>query len=256
MGASIARILDLIPTSARQIIPLNGIFGEGWQASTAIALYWFESLLLMLVAAALCWRLRRRTSDDAIAAVQASGDDDGAAALLAEQQAAKRGGVNPTDVLVFYGGSLGVFGGFLGGVLLILTANGHLPPFDWLALRDGAKWMTLAVAGGFGVEMLMFPAMSVAAVKSRVDACMGRWALLWLLGFVGTILLGATGRASAFLGWFAILKAVWEGWGMLARLFGWKSADERAEQAQAQASGLPSQLSQPSRPSRRSRLPD
>lgn len=246
MGASIARILDLIPTSLRQIIPLNGIFADGWQASTAIALYWVESVLLVLVTALLCGRLRRRVSDSAIAAARASGDDDAAAALLAEQQAANRAGIDPTQVLVFYGGSLGVFGGFLGGVLLILTANQHLPPFNWQEFRDGAQWMTLAVAGGFGVEMLMFPAMGVAAVQSRVNACMGRWALLWLLGFVGTILLGATGRASAFVGWFAILKAVWEGWGMLARLFGWTSLQERAEQAQAL--GLPSQTSQPMPP--------
>lgn len=229
MGASIARILELIPTSVRQFIPLNGIFADGWQTSTAIALYWYESLLLVLIAGALCWMQRRRTSDEAIAAAERDGDSEGAAALLAQQQAAKRAGINPTDVLLFYGGSLGVFGGFLGGVLFILTANKHLPPFEWQQLGDGAKWMTLAVAGGFAVELLMFPAMSVTAIRSRVDACMGRWALLWLLGFVGTIVLASTGRASAFLGFFAILKAVWEGWGMLARLFGWKSVQERAE---------------------------
>ena len=49
----------------------------------------------------------------------------------------------------------------------------------------------------------------------------------------------------------AILKAVWEGWGTLARLFGWTSLQERAELSQA--SGAPSR---PSRPVRRSRLRD
>jgi hypothetical protein len=89
--------------------------------------------------------------------------------------------------------------------------------------RDAADAMMLVVAVSFGLEMLTFRAMSVTAVQSRVNACLGRWALLWLLGFVGTILLLFTGRPGAFIGWFAILKAVWEGWGMLARIFGWSS---------------------------------
>jgi hypothetical protein len=230
MGTSIARLLDLIPTTVRQFIPLNGIFAQGWQPATAVALYWFESVLLMVIAVVLCWRLRRRTSDDAIAFARERGDSDAADALAAEQMAANKAGVKPQEVLLFHGGSLGVFGGFLGGLLLILTANGHIGPFNWEQFRDGADAMMLVVAVSFGLEMLSFRAMGVAAVQSRVDACLGRWAFLWLLGFVGTFLLAFTGRASAFFGWFAILKAVWEGWGMLARVFGWTSLKERAEQ--------------------------
>jgi hypothetical protein len=236
MLRSIARVLDLIPTTLRQYIPLNGIFADGWQASTAIALYWFESVLLVVIAAVLCWRLQRRTSDEAIASVRESGDDDAAAALTAEQQRAKKAGVDAQTVLIFHGGSLGVFGGFLGGLLIILTGNGHLPPFDWAEFRDGADAMMLVIAVGFALEMLTFRSMSVTAVQSRVNACMGRWALLWLLGFVGTFLLAFTGRASAFVGFFAILKAVWEGWGTLARIFGWTSLQDRAEAAAMQSS--------------------
>jgi hypothetical protein len=227
MGTAIARLLDLIPTTFRQIIPLNGIFADKWQPSTAIALYWFESLLLAVVAVVLCWRLQRRTSDDAIAAARANGDTAAAEALAAEQQLVKKAGVDPGAVLAFHVGSLGVFGGFLGGVLLILIGNGHIAPFEWGEFRDGADAMMLVIALGFALEMLTFRSMGLAAVHSRVNACMGRWALLWLLGFVGTFLLAFTGRPSAFLGWFAILKAVWEGWGMLARVFGWTSLKDR-----------------------------
>lgn len=235
MGATIARILELIPATFRQAIPLNGIFAEGWQPATAVALYWFESVLLMVIAVVLCWRIRRRTSDDAIAFARESGDSDAAEALAAEQLAARKAGVNPQDVLLFHGGSLGVFGGFLGGVLFILTANGHIGPFNWEQFRDGADAMMLVVAVSFGLEMLSFRAMNVAAVQSRVDACLGRWALLWLLGFFGTIALAATGRVGAFFGWFAILKAAWEGWGMLARVFGWKSLNDRTAQSPSQS---------------------
>jgi hypothetical protein len=233
MGTSIARILELIPATFRQVIPLNGIFAEGWPPSTAIALYWFESVLLVVIAVVLCWRLKRRTSDDAIAFARESGDMAAAEALAAEQQAARKAAIDPSAVLVFHLGSLGVFGGFLGGVLFILTANKHIAPFDWEAFRDGADAMMLVVAVSFALEMLTFRAMGVSAVQSRVNACLGRWGLLWLLGFGGTILMMATGRATAFFGWFAILKAVWEGWGMLARLFGWTSLQDRAAQSQS-----------------------
>ena len=231
MGTSIARILDLVPTTLRQFIPLNGIFAEGWQPSTAVALYWFESVLLLVITAVLCWRIRRRSSDDAIALARDSGDSAAADALAAEQAAARKAGIDPREVLIFHGGSLAIFGGFLGGLLLILIGNGHIPSFEWEQFRDGADAMMLVVAVSFGLEMLSFRGMSVAAVQSRVDACLGRWGFLWLLGFVGSFLLAFTGRASAFFGWFAILKAVWEGWGMLARVFGWKSLNDRAAQA-------------------------
>jgi hypothetical protein len=189
----------------------------------------------VVIAAVLCWRIQRRTSDEAIASARDSGDHAAAEALTAEKHLAKHAGVDAQTVLLFHGGSLGVFGGFLGGILFILTANGHLPPFAWQEFFAGADAMMLVVAVSFALEMLSFRSMGVAAVQSRVDACLGRWALLWLLGFVGTFLLAFTGRPTAFIGWFAILKAVWEGWGMLARLFGWTSVKERAAQAASQS---------------------
>lgn len=233
MWTSIARILDLIPTTVRQIIPLNGIFAEHWQPQTAIALYWVESVLLAVIAAVLCWRIKRRTSDEAIASAEASGDSDLAAALAAEGLRARKAGLDPGGVFAFHVGSLFAFGGFLGGVLFILTANKHLPAFDWQEFRDAADAMMLVLAVGFALEMLSFRALDVAAVQSRVSACLGRWALLWLLGFVGTIMLGVTGQATVFIGWFAILKATWEGWGMLARLFGWTSLQTREQQSES-----------------------
>jgi hypothetical protein len=205
-----ARIFDLIPTTFRQIIPLNGIFVDGWHPSTAIVLYWFESLLLAVIAVVLCWRFERRAVD------------------AEEREAAKEAGIDPRAVAAFHVGSLAVFGGFLGGILLILIGNKHLPPFNWAEFRDGADAMMLVIGVSFAFEMLSFRSMGVAAVQGRVHACLGRWALLWLLGFVGTVLLVLTGRPSAFITWFAILKAVWEVWGAMARVFGWKSLQEQA----------------------------
>jgi hypothetical protein len=69
--------------------------------------------------------------------------------------------------------------------------------------------------------------MSVTDVQSRVDSCMARWALFWILGFFGVLVLLFTGRAWLFFGLFAGLKTTWEVWGGLARMFGWQSLKER-----------------------------
>jgi Family of unknown function (DUF6498) len=227
----VARLLDLIATAGRQVIPLHGIFADGWQPATAIALYWLESVLLAAVAIVLCWRLQRRTSDRAIAAARADGDDAMAARLELEQQAAREAGVDPRAVLLFHGASLAIFGIFLGVILAMLIQKQHLPPFDWDEFRAAADAMMLVIGVGWAVDLVLSPSMSVAAVQSRVNACLGRWALLWLLGFVGTALLVFTGRPGAFIGLFAILKAIWEGWATLARLFGWTSLQDRQNRA-------------------------
>jgi hypothetical protein len=230
----IARLLELLTTAGRQVVPLNGIFADGWQPASAIAIYWLESVLLAAMAVVWCLRLKRRTSDRAIAEARADGDLAAAAALEAEQRAAKAAGVDPQAVLVFHGASLAIFGVFLGAILLIMTANHRLAPFDWAEFRDGANAMMLAIAITLAIEVVAFPPTTVAAVQGRVNACLGRWALLWLLGFVGTALLVFTGRPGAFLGLFAVLKLTWEVWGTLARLFGWTSLQERAAQSSAQ----------------------
>jgi hypothetical protein len=227
----IARVLDLIPTAVRQIVPLNGIFGSDWRPASAIAVYWFESVLLAAVTVVLCVILERRTSDRAIADARAAGDAEGARAIQAEQAAARKAGVKPHDVLLFHGASLAIFGVFLGAILFVMTANGHVvDPFDWDEFREGATAMALVIGIGFAIELVVLRPVSVAAVQSRLDACTGRWALLWLLGFVGTSLMVFTGRPGMFIGLFAVLKVTWEVWGALARLFGWKSLRERASE--------------------------
>lgn len=232
-AASLARLLELVPAGLRQYIPIRGLFAEDWAATTAIALYWFESLLLVLVAAALAWRLRRRVSDASIDAASARGDAAAARALSVEQGAANKAGLNPRDVLIFHLGSMFVFAGFLGGILVVVVGNGHAPPPDWSALRSSAGTMVLVVGLGFVLDLVLTPAMGTRAVQARVDACMARWGLLWLLGFGGTFAMVFTGRPAALFAWFAILKAIWEGWGILGRVLGWSSLADRKANANA-----------------------
>jgi hypothetical protein len=226
MGSWTARLLDLGATAGRQVVPLNGILGGGWQPVTAIAIYWLESVALAIVAAILCWRLQRRTSDRAIAAARAAGDETAAVSLEAERQAANQAGIKPADVLMFNLFSLAVFGVFIGIMLVMLIQKGYVAPFNMEEFRGAADGMLLVLGLGGAIDLVLSPSMSVAAVQGRVNSCLGRWALLWMLCFFGTILLVFTGRPGVFLGMFAVLKAVWEGWATLARIFGWKSMQE------------------------------
>jgi len=81
----IPRILELVPTAMRQVVPLNGIFGRDWQPASAIAVYWAESVLLAAIAVVLCLRLKQRISHRAIADARTAGDLEYAAAIEAEQ---------------------------------------------------------------------------------------------------------------------------------------------------------------------------
>lgn len=223
------RLIDLVLTFARQALPVGGIFALEWQPPVAIAVYWLESVLLVAIAVELCFRLRNRTSAAAIAEARSAGDEAYADALQAEARMLASAGVNPHDVLLFHGGSMALFGAFFAGILLILTMNGLIEPLDWAELWDAAGVMALVLGVGFTVDRFMLPAPPVAVVQARVNACNGRWALLWLLGFGGTAAIAFTGRPQLFFQVFAVLKMTWETWGLLARTFGWKSLQDRAQ---------------------------
>jgi hypothetical protein len=216
------RLVDLVLTAVRQAVPLGGVFALGWQPAVALAVYWFESLLLVGIAVAHGSRLRSKTSPQAIAKVRAAGDVDHAEALEKEAHAIPSAGINPRDVFIFHAGSMGVFGGFLAGILLILVGNGRIDPIDWSELWRAVGTMVAVLGIGFVFERVTMPVPPVALVRARVDTCNGRWALMWLLGFGGTLAMAFTGRPMVFFQVFAVLKGTWEVWGLLGRALGWK----------------------------------
>jgi len=61
-------------------------------------------------------------------------------------------------------------------------------------------------------------------VAARVDAGTSRWAILWCVGFFGTILMVVTGRPVAIFLVFAALKALFEVLAALERVIGHKPA--------------------------------
>jgi uncharacterized protein DUF6498 len=238
MRTVIARVGELLSTVGRQAVPLDGLFDKNWQAVTALAIYWFESLLLALVAVALCALLKRRSSERAAWTARRDGAENAARHMDAEREAFRKASINPKDVAVFHVGSLCVFGAFFTMLLIIMIGN-HLidQRFVWSEFRDGAIAMLIAVSVGFTIDLWRFPAMSVDAVAARVNACTARWGLFWILGFFGTGVMVFTGRAAFFLGVFAGLKLTWEVWATLARMFGWQSLQERQAMEARQAAG-------------------
>ena len=222
MISPIKRIIEAIPAVARQVVPLNGIFGLGWQPGSAIAIYWIESVLLAAVAVALSVRLQRQLAH-AMTEARAAGALGEAARIADEQRAAHTAGVNPTQVSLLFGFSLAVFGVFILVVLWLLASKGTIDrPFDWNEVSDGATAMAIVIAVGLAIDLVLFPTMSVAAVQNRVNAGLTRWGLFWTLGFVGTALVVFTGRPDAFLWLFAVLKAVIETLGAVERALGRK----------------------------------
>jgi hypothetical protein len=182
------RIGRSIATAARHAVPIGGVFGERWHPVTALGVYWLESVLLVLATATLCALIRRK--------------------------GVKATGLDPKDVLGFHLGSMCAFGIFLAGIITIMIGNGYIEPMRWGELRSGAQVMALVVAVGFVLDLWRFDRFTAADVTARVDACMVRWVLLWMLGFFG---------------FFAGLKFLFESWARLARLFGWESLKDRQE---------------------------
>ena len=227
----IARFARFATTSARHALPVGGVFAANWHPAAIIAVYWIESVLLVLATAGLCYLLKRRTDDASIAALRLDGREDEIRAIEDERRELRKAAIEPGDVLLFYLGSLFVFAGFLGGVITIMIGNGHLESMRWHELSDGAQAMALVVAIGLAIDLWRFEHFTVAAVAARVNDCLVRWSLFWLLGFVGTILIAVTGRPMIFFGFFAALKIIFESWARLARFFGWKSLKDRQADA-------------------------
>lgn len=224
----VKRVIDVVLTGARQAVPVGGIFALGWQPVVALAVYWIESVLLVAIAVELCVRARARTSEAAIAETRGAGDEAYADALQAEARTLAAAGVAPRDVLLFHGASMALFGVFFAGIVILLTLNGRIEPVDWTELQSAAAGIAAVLGLGFAFDYLMMPDPPVTVVQARVNACLGRWALMWLLGFGGLAAMAFTGRPLIFFQVFAVLKVTWEIWGLLARKLGWKSLQDRA----------------------------
>jgi hypothetical protein len=91
--------------------------------------------------------------------------------------------------------------------------------------------MVVIVSFGFLFDLWRFDSYNAIDLRRRVDACLARWGLFWMLGFFGPLIMFLSGRPLWFLGFFSVLKVVFESWARLAQLFGWRSWKDQQEAA-------------------------
>jgi hypothetical protein len=218
-----ARVGQSLSTFGRHMLPVGGIFAENWHPATALVVYWVESILLGLAVSVLCAIMDRRTAPAAIERAESAGDHAEAKALKAERGAFNQARIKPGDVFAFHVVGLLGFGFAIGGVILMLVKNGHVEPVRWSELRDGALAMMVIVSVGFLFDLWRFDGYDAADLKRRVDACLARWKLFWVLGFFGALIIWISGRPIWFLGFFSVLKVTYESWTRFAQLFGTRS---------------------------------
>ncbi len=219
MRRLLSRISEFSMTSIRQVLPIGGVASWGWHPFTGLAVYWAEALLLATVAAIYCAIAQRRTSYPRIEALRRAGDHDEARRLEAERAVLKAGNLQWRNVFGFNVLSLVLFGGFFTGVTAILVGNGHIERPDFGQVREGVAAMLTLVLAGVLFDLL-FTDVQASLVEARVNACLSRWALFWILGFFGTMVMMWTGRPAIFFTFFGGLKLTWELLGALERLIG------------------------------------
>ncbi len=211
VGTVLARLAGV---GGAQSVPIGGVLAADWTPATGLALFWFETLLLALVAVGLAALVHR---DARRQAARGHADPDRARATAARLEEVRAAHIVPRDVFAFHVGSLLVFALFFSGVVFMLSQKpgGERISIDLDALQLGAAAVFGFVALGAASDILGFRRLPAGEVGARVDACTGRWAMFWLLGFAGPILVAVFGKPMAFFAFFGLLKAWWE----IARVF-------------------------------------
>ena len=192
-----------------QGVPLGGVLASGWSPASGIIFYLLEAAVAVVLTVALIVVYCRRRAEGRLE--------------LGRQD------VRPKDVLMFYGGSLMVMSIFFGGILFMLSAKGVVPAPSWDEIARGLPWLVGLAVVSFGIDLVGISQRPATFVRRRVDQCLTRWGFLWLVGFVGPILMMVSGRPALFFAFFAGLKLLFEAWSVIGRASGWKSLAERRE---------------------------
>jgi len=218
---STTTVTRIAAVAGAQSVPLGGVLGADWTATTGLALYWIESLALALVASLLAWLVTRDARRGF--ADTRGGEAPGSTDQARRHREVAHAKIAPGDVFGFHVVSLFVFGLFLSGVLFIFSQKTDGISVDAEALLWGGMAMVGFVAIGAARDVATYRRLPAAEVAARVDACSARWALFWTLGFFGPILVYFFGRPEVFLLFFGGLKALWE----VGRLIGRRSPPVR-----------------------------
>ncbi len=193
-----------------QSVPIGGVLG-GWSPATGLVLYWAEAVLGVLFALAMVWLYRWRISDPRLdAALGPPGAPAAEAARLERLADLQKANLRPRDIAIFYLGSLAIFGGFFAGIMLILSQNHGVAVPSLAELRSGLPPLAGFAILGLLIDLPGLGRRPASFVSARVDAGAARWAILWAVGFFGTILMAVTGRPTVIFLVFVALKTLYE----------------------------------------------
>ena len=176
----------------------------GWSATTVLVLYWFENLLTAIftcIRIAVHRQLTRKRGHWRT----------GQLGLLVNGQPSRSGllGEYATMAFVFT-----LAHGVFVGMIVLLIGREHADDSIWqfsaAQFRQGAGWIALMLALDLAVDLAGIKARSYAALKSYVQARVGRVIVLHLTIIIGMFAMLATHSPFAILYLLIAFKTLWD----------------------------------------------
>ena len=199
----IRRLQQLFLRAGAQAVPIAGVATSAWSPVAGLILYWIESVLLLGATALLLTVWARRGADPA---------------------EIQRAGIRTRDVLLIHGGAFAIFGAFLTAMLFMLADQGLLAADVVGDALAGLPWLALFVGVELAIDLARLRSATSADLARRVDAGTNRFMLFWLVGFVGMLALGFSGKLTVLFATFAVFKVLFEVGAVVQRLSTAKAA--------------------------------
>lgn len=198
------RWLNLLFVLLANAVPLVGIQRFGWSATTVLVLYWFENLL---IAGFTCVRIAAHR-----AITRKRGHwRAGQLGLLVNGKPSTSGllGEYATMAFVFT-----LAHGVFVGMIAVFAGNKHpddpIWQFSVVQFRQGATWIAAILAVELAVDLAGMKSLSYAALKSQVQARMGRIFVMHMTIILGMFAMTLTDSPFAVLYTLIAFKTLWE----------------------------------------------
>lgn len=203
------RWLNLLFVLVLNAVPLYGVMGLGWSASTVVMLYWFENLLMLVFTSARIALHRALTRKRGHWNV-----DYTATTTRGGTSTTKHGKTTFLATYLLMAVPFTLVHGIFVGVFVLIGAQNHSDDAHWALSRDqfwqGAQWLMLALVADFLIDVATLRRRSFAWLKAYVDQRMGRVLILHLAIIFGMWGMLATESPFAVLYVLIGLKTLWD----------------------------------------------
>jgi len=198
------RWLNLLFVLLANAVPLYGVKMLGWSATTVLVLYWFENLLIAVFT---CIRIAAHR----MLTRKRGHWRPGQLGLLVNGKPSKAGllGEYATMSFVFT-----LAHGVFIGMIVVFIGSEHADDAIWqfsgAQFRQGAVWIASVLALELALDLASIRMLSYAALKSAVQARVGRVFVLQLTIILGMFAMLATKSPFAILYALIAFKTAWE----------------------------------------------